>query len=316
MSELFSTLPSSLHIGVLRGGPGADYETSLVTGDNVLNTFRDTHAPLDIFISEDGKWHMNGVERSPERILKNVDVVWNALHGAYGEDGGVQEILDAHGVLYTGSGRYPSAITRNRFLAKQNASQFGIKTPVSMLVRREDILRRKAKEIFESIPNPLVVKPAKGGYTLAYYKMSTLTELLEALEQVLAQYDSAIVEEYIPGKHVISGAINNFRGQSLYALAPAELSIITNEFMFPGSLSEKEKREVEEAARLIHKNFDLRHFSTSDFVVSPRRGVYFLESNTSPRITGSSPFIMSLSGVGVSTKDFLHHTIALALNRK
>ena len=94
MSTLFSPLSSSLRIGVLRGGPSSEYDVSLKSGHEVLKHLSQTHKPLDIFISRNGTWHVQGIERSPERILKHVDVIFNALHGKFGEDGRVQEILD------------------------------------------------------------------------------------------------------------------------------------------------------------------------------------------------------------------------------
>src|SRR5690242_7505381 len=81
------SLPRSLRIGVIRGGPSTEYKESLLTGEYVLSHLRETHKPFDIFISKDGTWHMQGVPRTPDRVLKHTDVVWNALHGEYGEDG-------------------------------------------------------------------------------------------------------------------------------------------------------------------------------------------------------------------------------------
>ena len=109
-------LPSSFRIAVIRGGPSSEYETSLASGGYVLKRLSETHKPLDIFISRDGQWHINGIERSPDRILNHVDVVWNALHGA--TDGTVQDILDRHNILYTGSNRLSSAIAMNTALTK------------------------------------------------------------------------------------------------------------------------------------------------------------------------------------------------------
>ena len=84
-----------IRVGVLRGGPSSEYDISLKTGGHVLRHLKeDTYIPQDIFISRDGVWHARGFESTPERILKNVDVVFNALHGEYGEDG--REIGRAH----------------------------------------------------------------------------------------------------------------------------------------------------------------------------------------------------------------------------
>src|SRR3989344_2432232 len=322
------TLSPSLRIGVLRGGPSPEYDVSLKTGANVLKHLSETHNPIDVFISKDGKWHMNGMERSPERILKNLDVAFNALHGTYGEDGQVQEILNHHGVPYTGSDKYASAIAMNKWITKERALLAGIKTPVSMLVRQTDSLPNKAKEIFNSIPHPLIVKPACGGSSLGLHKVDSFSELLSALENVLSEHGSAVVEEYIVGKEATCGVIDNFRGKKIYPLPPVEIVPPTGKLfdydskyngetkeICPGNFSEKEKREIERVAQLIHDKLDLRHYSRSDFIVSPRRGVYFLEVNTLPGLTEESLLPKSLKAVGVEVKEFLHHLLHMAIHK-
>lgn len=319
------TLPSSLRIGVLRGGPSIEYDVSLKTGASILKHLSETHAPIDIFISKDGKWHLHGVEKSPERILKNVDVVFNALHGEYGEDGGVQEVLNILGVNYTGSGRYESAVAMNKWVTKEMAQEVGIKTPIGMLVRQTDSLSDKAKEIFASIPHPLIVKPRDGGSSIGIKKVDSYSELLSALEEILSKHKSAIVEEYITGKEATCGVIDNFRGKDIYTLPPLEIVPPTGKLfdyehkydgsskhICPGNFTAEEKKTIEKFSALIHKRLGLSHYSCSDFVVSPKRGVYFLEVNTLPRLTDESPLSKSLHAVGVSIKDFLHHTLHLA----
>ncbi len=307
-------LPSSLHIGVIRGGPSPEYDVSIKTGANVLRHLSETHIPIDIFISKDGKWHMNGLERSPERILKHVDVVFNALHGAYGEDGGVQEVLNHQGVPYVGSDRYASALSMNRWMSGEKARQSDIKTPVGMLVRRSDHLATKAKQIFESIPCPLVVKPAIGGFNVGFHKVQSFTELITALEDVLSTSDSAIVEEYISGKFANCGVIDKFRQQENYVLPPVEI-ISPEDINCPGNFSSSEKKEIERVALLIHNRLGLKHYSNSNFVVSPKRGVYLLEVNTTPKIEEKSSLSESLHSVGIEVKDFLHHLIDMAVHK-
>ncbi len=323
------TLPKSLRIGVIRGGPSPEYSVSLKTGQNVLEALSVTHKPIDIFISQDGVWHIQGLEKSPERILKNIDVVFNALHGAWGEDGGVQEILDHHKVPYTGSNRFSSAFSMNKWLVKEKLGNSGIKTPVYAVVRRSDNLSLKTKEIFNSIPHPLMVKPANGGSSQGVYKVNSYSELLSAIENVLVGYDMALVEEFIAGREATIGIINNFRGQNSYALPVIEIippagKLFDFESKYngkskeicPGNFSGEEKMEIEKISKIVHESLGLGHYSRSDFIVSPRRGIYFLEVNTLPGLTKESLFPKALDSVGVSTKDFLHHILGLALNRK
>ncbi len=313
MSEII--LPRSLRIGVLRGGPSSEYGDSLETGNFVIQNLVDSHKPIDIFISNDGVWHMQGVPKSPENIFKHLDVVFNGLHGVYGEDGGVQEMLNHHGVRYTGSDRYPSGITMNRWLVKEHLKPLGIKTPVSILVRNTDSLNMKAKEIWNSIPTPIVVKPAKGGYSAGYYRADFYQELLQALEEILSTHDSAIAEEYIAGTRASSGVIEDFRNLHLYTLAPVELDAENNPG-YPTRFTDEQKNEIQNLAKQIHKGLGLRHYSTTDFIVTPRRGIYVLEINTQPKLGEKSVIRKSLEAVGVSIKDFIHHTINLALNRR
>src|SRR3989344_82084 len=298
------TLPSSLRIGVIRGGVSPEYESSLKSGANVLKDLSETHKLLDIFISQDGIWHMQGMEKSPERILKNVDVIFNALHGTYGDNGGVQENLKFYGIPFTGSDKFSSAIATNRWIVKEQAKALGIKTPAYGVVRRSDDLARKAQEIFNSIPHPLRVSPANGPSSMGVFEVNSFKSLLEALENVLERYDMALVEESISGKTVSCLVTENFRGEDIYAFPPSSI------------LSTGEKNTVEEFSKKIHQPLGLSHYSNSDFIISPRRGTYFLEVDASPKLHKDSFVIKSLESVGSSTKEFIHHILSLALKRK
>src|SRR3989344_1616625 len=83
-----------IRVGVLRGGPSNEYEVSLKSGASVLQNLPEKYHPRDVFISRDGAWHMDGIVHTPERVLRKIDVVFNAMHGEYGEDGQVQKILE------------------------------------------------------------------------------------------------------------------------------------------------------------------------------------------------------------------------------
>ncbi len=320
-------IPDSLRIGVIRGGPSSEYDVSLKTGGHVLEILSETHKPIDIFISKDGVWHMYGLEKTPSQILKNIDVVWNGLHGEFGEDGKVQEILHHHGVKFTGSHKYPSSLAMNKWLTKEHLKPFGIKTPVSHLVRQTDYLKEKSKEIFLNIPHPLIVKPVKGGSSVGIKIVSNYRDLYKALYDILSSGSDALVEEYIKGKEATVGVIDNFRNQDIYILPPIEIRHKSDSGFFdfdskyngeteeicPGNFSEKEKKEIERIAATVHKNLGLRHYSRSDFIVSPKRGIYFLEVNTLPGLTKESLMPKALNSVGSSIKDFIYHILDLTL---
>jgi D-alanine-D-alanine ligase len=307
------TLPKNLNIGVIRGGISPEYDVSIKTGANILKHLSETHRPLDIFISKDGKWHVNGIERNPDRILKHLDVVYNALHGAFGEDGKIQEILDHHKIPYTGSGKFSSAVAMNKFMTKEHAKKAGIKTPIYMVVRNEDNIDSKMGDIHKNFPYPVVIKPVVGGSSIGMTVARTPQEILEGLERAIDLGGGALVEEYIQGKDATCGVLDNYRGQNMYAMPPVGMSA---EEIHSRHFSLEDKKEMERVAKLMHEILNLQHYSESDFIVSPKRGVYFLEVNTLPGLTNESLFPKALEAVGMSMNDFLHHTINLALNEK
>ncbi len=304
MNELFSVLPQSLRIGVLRGGPSSEYDSSIKSGANVISHLLETHLPVDIFVSRSGEWYMHGQKKSPENILKNLDIIINTLHGFYGEDGVVQDILNKFGVKYVGTDRYPSSVAMNRQLVKDHLVLYGIKTPVHTVVRRGENVEKRAKEIFSTLPHPLVIKPAKGGSAYGFAVVESYDDLQKALSAVLKNHDSVLVEEYIHGTPASCLVIENFRGQRFYAFPPSSQLLLD------------ETKIVEEMAKNVHQLLDLSHYSQSDFMISPKRGVFFLEVNTSPKLSEKSLAMKALEKVGVSTREFLHHLIRLGLNRK
>ena len=301
------TIPNSLRIGVLRGGAEGGYDHSLLNGAHILQCLSDSHKPVDIFISKDGKWHMHGVEKSPERILKNVDVIWNTLHNVYPENNKIREIL--HSTPYTGSSRFSFSLAENKRMAKERAVSLGIKTPIFVVVKESDPVYEKAKEIFNSLPHPLVVKPVIGGSNLGFYIVKSFSELLAALEIVLEGSPGALIEEYISGKEASCIIVDNFRNRDIYAFPPR--GVYDNMV-----LTRQETQAIEDIARNIHREFAISQYSQSDFIVSPRRGVYFLEVSTLPNTKDGSLLSKSLETVGVSKKEFLHHMIMLALNER
>lgn len=299
---LFSNLPTSLRIGVIRGGQEPQYDTSLKTGAFVLNALSQTHNPVDIFIAKDGSWYVQGLERNPERILKNLDVVFSSLHGNLGEDGGIQEILKNLGVKYIGSDRYSSAIAINRHLAKEQLAKNGIKTPVYSIVKKGENALAKAREIWNSLVHPFAVKPGKGGSAFGFAVVDTFEHLVSAIEELSKNHDVVLVEEYIPGVSVSCLVTENLRDRSLYAFPPSQ------------QLKQEQAKVVEEMAKSVHQILNLSDYSQSDFIIAPRRGIYFLEVDTVPKLAEKSLANKALESVGLNATDFLHHLIRLKLN--
>lgn len=332
-----------IKVGVIRGGVSGEYEVSLASGAQVLSHLRsdvlkDKYTAVDIFIDRDGIWHINGIPITIDKVVTKVDVIINALHGDYGEDGKVQELLEKWKIPYTGSGPVPSAIGYNKFLTKQEFIKLGINTPQHILfpAYQDDIdgprnryAQKKAREVWERLPPPWIVKPLTGGSSIGMQVCKTFQSLVDAFEAGMNEKVSILVEEFIKGKEATVGVINNFRNKDVYALPPIEIRIPKGSTFFdnnvkyngqsqeicPGNFTSKEKEELERLASLIHSGLNLSHYSRSDFIIHPKRGIFALEVNTLPGLTSESLMPKALNAVGSSLPEFIEHIINLAFKK-
>lgn len=318
-----------LKVGVLRGGLGHEYDVSLRTGANIItNLPSEKFQPVDILITKDGKWHLSGLPVSPEQAVRRVDVIFNALHGQYGEDGQVQQFLDYLGGKYTGSRALASALGMNKPKAKEIFRQAGLKVPQDIVLRQNANFdfEAGAYEAFRRLSPPWIIKPADSGSSVGLYLARTYPELVLAIRSAFNFSDEVMVEEYIKGREATCGVIERMRSNDYYALLPIEIIPSTPGRLFdyeakyggetkeicPGSFSLAEKREIERLAKEVHKLLDLKHYSRADFIVSPK-GIYVLEVNTLPGLTNESLIPKSLKATGISYPQFLEHVINLAL---
>ncbi len=316
-------------VAVLRGGPSEEYEVSLNTGVGVLAALdRNRYEPLDIIVTKSGEWLLGGRSRSPQEIACGVDVVFIALHGAYGEDGQVQRLLDRLGVPYTGSRALPSAIALHKGMTKDKLRSRDVRMARHMLVGAS--AKANLDGLVESIAAlfgpKYVVKPIASGSSIGTSIADNKTLLRAALQKGLETYEQILVEEFIAGREATCGVVNNFRDQALYALPPVEIVPPVKAGFFaaevkytgeteeicPGRFTHEEKQEIERLAKLVHEELELSQYSRSDFIVAPD-GIYFLEVNTLPGLTPQSLMPKALDAVGCTYAQFVAHLVEDAL---
>ncbi|MBI3632207.1 MAG: D-alanine--D-alanine ligase [Candidatus Vogelbacteria bacterium] len=317
-------------VAVLRGGPSSEYDVSLNTGANVLKALAPIYKVKDVLVTKNSEWYMDGVKVNPEIVCRGVDVVFIAMHGEFGEDGQVQKILDRFKVPYTGSRSWPSKVAMNKALTKDYFRKNAIRTPHGLLVHSSgESVEELTSKIFNKVSPPWFVKPNIGGSSVGASLCKNIPELIVGLNQAFKYCESVIVEECIKGREATCGIIENFRDTRRYALFPIEIIKPDNRSFFdyqckydgttkeicPGNFSKEEKDEMQRMAVKIHKAIGLRHYSRSDFIVSPR-GIYALEVNTLPGLTSESLFPKAMAAVGCGYASFLEHLINLALADK
>ena len=251
-------------VAVLRGGPSGEYEVSLQTGSTVLRNLPERYKPLDIFISKSGAWHRGGISMKPADALRHVDVVFNALHGEYGEDGKVQRLLEQLGMPYTGSDAIGSALGMQKPRAKEYFAKAGLKTAKHWLLSVTDNLKEKLLTIFRSFPLPFVVKPVAAGSSLGVSVAYSFPDLEAAVAKAFGYGPEVLIEEFVRGREATCGVVEGFRGTDLYPLFPVEIIPESGFFDYdakyrgrsqelcPSTFSPYEKRQIEKAAMLAH----------------------------------------------------------------
>jgi len=316
-------------VAVLRGGPSSEYEVSLKTGAGVLANLPEHYEGIDILIDKKGVWHIGGLPFDPKHLHKRAEVAFIAMHGEYGEDGTVQRLLEQMHVPFTGSGSFASALGMAKHLAKKVFKDHNIKTPVHRVISKKDYTEHTAKELWTTFTQPSVIKPSTAGSSVGVTLAHSLADVKEGLEKAFAVADKVLVEELIKGREATCGVLEKFRGQDIYPLFPIEIVPQKHQKFYdseskyssdegalhicPGNFTKEESAEITRMAQAIHKAIGARHYSRSDFMVHPKRGVYALEINTLPGLTPTSLLPDAMKAAGSSYSELLDHLIKLAL---
>lgn len=320
---------TKLRVAVLRGGPSSEFDVSLKTGATVLKHLnRDKFIPVDVFIDRAGQWHIDGAVGNTLDLRHRADAAWIALHGAYGEDGAVQRELESIQMPYTGSGVMASALAMHKGKAKKIFVDHGLSVAPGMVVHVPDITDALVHDMFRSLPLPLIVKPMSGGSSVGMTVAHSFHELYDAINAAAEHGSEILVESMVRGKEATCGIIDDFRGEKHYALMPIEIVPPkdarffsydakysgTSQEICPGRFSQSESKAIQEAARTAHKALGARHYSRSDFILTPK-GLYILETNTLPGLTEESLVPKALEAAGCSLSEFIDHVVGKTVGR-
>ncbi|MEK7631113.1 MAG: D-alanine--D-alanine ligase [Patescibacteria group bacterium] len=318
-------------IGVLLGGPSVEHDVSVLSGLNVIRALEGAYEAVPIFITRTGEWLFGGQRQwlSPIEALLRVDGVFNALHGEYGEDGHVQHILERAHIPYTGACGLASAIAMNKAMAHDILAKAGLRIPKSMVMSK-DSLDPRAVLAFGA--PPWIVKPRSRGSSVGVSKVQTRDGLPEAFAKALAVDTHLIVQEFIPGREITCGVLENFGGKAHAALAPIEIippadaPFFNYQVKYNGKTQEicpaefygAMLKKIQETALVAHHALGLRHYSRTDMIIKTpeytRRApeLYVLEVNTLPGLTTESLFPRAARHAGLEFPGLVHHLVKLS----
>jgi D-alanine-D-alanine ligase len=210
-------------------------------------------------------------------------------------------------------------------LAKERFREAGLLTPQGMVIDARDNFDEVAAQVFHNHQISLVVKPISGGSSVATSITHTAEDLKRALEAA-SKYGDILVEEWIKGKEATCCVIDTSVAGEHVVLYPIEIVPPTSTDFFdydakygggseeicPGRFTFDTHQKLRELAGAAHRAIGARHYSRSDFIISPK-GIYILETNTLPGLTEESLLPKALTAGGVKIPEFLDHIIQLSL---
>ena len=271
-----------MKIAVFMGGTSSEKEISLRSGEAVLESLqRQGYDAYGVVLDENNQ---------VTAFLENdYDLAYLVLHGGNGENGKIQAVLDILGKKYTGSGVLASALTMDKNKTKQIAENIGIRVPKSY--RDLDSIERF----------PVIIKPVDEGSSKGLFLCNNKEEAGEALKKLR----KPIIEDYIVGEELTVGVLN---GKALGVLKIIPQADVLYDYdskyakggsihEFPAKIEDKSYKEAMKIAEKIHKEFEMKGISRSDFILSEGK-LYFLEVNSSPGMTKTSliPDLATLQG--------------------
>lgn len=281
-----------LRILVLKGGDSSEREVSLSSGGRVSAALATRgHTVLEADPSGD-----------PLAVLpaaKSVDVVWLALHGGTGEDGTIQAMFDLAGVTYTGSGHLGSAIAMDKDLSKILFRAAGVGTADWRMVRAGDPETWRtpafAAGVVEALGLPVIVKPSKQGSTVGLALVKATEQLVPAIIEAFKHDDEVMLEAYVPGRELTVGVLGDWvmpvgeiiPKHEIYDYECKYTAGMADE-LFPAPLPPAIRDEAQRQARLAYAALKLRGCARIDFRLRPDGGLFCLEANTLPGMTGTS----------------------------
>jgi D-alanine-D-alanine ligase len=299
---------TQLKIAVLQGGPGAERDVSLRSGENVAAWLREAGAKGVVQLDVRGE---------PIALPPDVDFVFNVVHGTFGEDGQLQAILDAQNIPYTGAGAAASRRAFDKILTKRRLDESGIPTP------RYEVIKAGEKP---ALPLPIVVKAPCQGSSVGVHLVKTPEALEAAIADVLQYGDEILIEELIDGRELTVGVLGDL-ALPIILIKPKEgFYDFKNKYPWlnpagaadhycPAPLEADLTARLQDLALATHRALDLGAYSRVDIMLDAADRPFVLEVNTAPGMTGSSLLPEAAKVAGIEPPELCARIVALSLSR-
>ena len=305
---------SKLKVAVLTGGIGEERDISIQSGNYVTQALKE--AGLNAVAAD--------IQPDNMDILKDdsIDVFFVALHGKFGEDGQLQQILEDKSLTYTGSGPMASKLAFDKLAGKQRFANAGVTTPKVIKFDTQTDTKELEKQLLQ-FSERYVVKPVRQGSTVGVTIVDNLESALAAARQCLSNFGDCMIEEFIRGREITVGILENqvlpiieIKTKTGFYDYQAKYIDEQTEYLFDTIEDPSVVAKIKAAALNCFNALELRHFARVDFRLSNDGIAYALEVNTIPGLTAHSLLPRAAAKAGLSMSDLCIKIIEAALEKE
>lgn len=304
---------TSLAVTVLLGGPSSEREISIKSGKAVADALE--QMGHDVVRADISPTDLTALHR------EKLDVVFPALHGAFGEDGGVQQIMDEKGIRYCGSGSQASRLAMDKVLSKWRFLQAGLPVPDGGLIDRQSSSQVRDR-LIDRLGLPLVVKPVDQGSSLEVYVTHDQDASSRAIDKLLDEYGRCLLERFVPGREITVGILADEALPVVEIITPdglfdfqSKYESQATEYLLDVDLSAETYKHLQWIALQAHRLLGCRDFSRVDMRLDPANRPAVLEVNTIPGFTSRSLLPMAAAKAGIDFPHLCDRLVRMAARR-
>lgn len=285
-------------IAVLMGGPGSEREVSLASGGAVLKALHGLG--LDAVAVD--------VTSTRLDLPAGTGLAFNVIHGTFGEDGQLQELLDNLGVPYTGAGAASSRVAFDKNLSKAAFLAHDVPTP------RAEIVDVSAGPRLPSMAAPFVVKPPREGSSVGVHIVRSDADAQAAMADAARYGNDILVEEFVEGRELTVGILDDVALPVVHIAPRSGFYDMANKYPWlsgsagsdyycPANLDPETTRFVQQAALAAHRAIGIEIYSRVDVLLDRDNRPFVLEANTIPGMTETSLLPKAAAAAGIPFPD-------------
>ncbi|MBN2456643.1 MAG: D-alanine--D-alanine ligase [Sedimentisphaerales bacterium] len=303
----------TVKVVVLAGGIGPEREVSLQSGCCVAKALE--KAGLQVAVRDISPDDLSALEEG------SADVFFIALHGEFGEDGQLQQILEDRSICYTGSSSAASKLAFDKLTSKELFGRAQVTTPKAIEVREGLNIKQVERELAR-MGEKFVIKPVRQGSTIGVSVADNPRLAVETSMKCLEKFGDCMIEQYIVGRELTVGILSDkalpvieIRPKSGFYDYDAKYINEQTEFLFDTiapSMAEKIQADVLACYNVL----GLRHFARVDLILDNDEKTYILEANSIPGLTSHSLVPKAAARAGISMSDLCMRIVNAALAEK